>query len=62
MGKLELLKYVASVFKGITVECFIERFGGLTEYEIREFVAQQQGILKKYALTGEGVIVCLETI
>ena len=56
MGKLELLKLVASVFKGITVECFIERFGGLTEYQILEFVAQQQGILKKYALTDKGVV------
>lgn len=56
MGKLELLRLVARVFKGITVECFIERFGGLTEYEIREFVAQQQRILKKYELTDKGVI------
>jgi len=56
MGKLEVLKLVASVFKGITVECFIERFGGLTEYEIREFVAQQQGVLKRYKVTSEGVL------
>ncbi|MBQ7913753.1 MAG: hypothetical protein IJ308_08475 [Clostridia bacterium] len=55
-NKLELLKIVSSVFKGITVECFIERFGGLTEYEIREFIAQQQGMLKRYKLTSEGVI------
>lgn len=56
MGKLELLKLVASVFKGITVECFIERFGGLTAEEVRDFVEEHKEILKKRALTDTGVI------
>ena len=55
MGKLELLKLVASIFKGITVECFIERFGGLTAEEVRDFVEEHKELLKKRTLTDTGV-------
>ena len=58
MGKLEVLKLVANVFKGITVESFNERFGGLTDEEICEYIAQQQGLIKRYKVTSDGVIVC----
>lgn len=58
MGKLEVLKLVANVFKGITVESFNERFGGLTDEEIYGYIAQQQGLIKRYKVTSDGVIVC----
>ena len=58
MGKLEVLKLVAKVFKGITVESFNERFVGLTDSEIYEYTAQQQGLIKRYKVTSDGVSVC----
>lgn len=56
MGKLELLKLVASVFKGITVECFIERFGACTADEIRCDVEEQKRIMQKYLVTDKGCV------
>ena len=55
MGKLELLKMVASVFKGITVETFNERFGALTADEVYFYVEEQKRLIKRYAVTEKGV-------
>lgn len=56
MGKLELLKLVASVFKGITVETFNERFGACTADEIRGYVAQQSKLMQRYSVTDRGCV------
>ena len=56
MNKLELLRMVASVFKGMTVECFIERFGALTDEEVFYVVEQQKRLIKRYSVTEKGCI------
>lgn len=55
MEKLELLKMVASVFKGITVETFNERFGALTADEVYFYVEEQKRLIKRYSVTEKGV-------
>jgi hypothetical protein len=55
MEKLELLKMVSSVFKGITVETFNERFGALTADEVYFYVEEQKRLIKRYSVTEKGV-------
>ena len=56
MEKLELLKMVASVFKGITVETFNERFGALTADEVCFYVEEQKRLIKRYSVTEKVVV------
>ena len=51
MTKLELLKMVASVFRGITVETFNERFGACTADEVCFYVEEQKRLIKRYSVT-----------
>ena len=59
MTKLELLKMVASVFKGMTVETFNERFGALTADEVCFYVEEQKRLIKRYCVTEKGCEVAL---
>lgn len=52
---IELLKLVASVFPGITVASFNERFGACTDEEIRAYTLQQMRIKTRFVVTSKGV-------
>ena len=56
MTKLELLKMVASVFKGMTVETFNERFGACTADEVYFYVEEQKRLIKRYSVTEKGCV------
>ena len=52
--KIETLRLVSRVFKGITVATFNERFGACTDEEIRAYVLQQYRLKKRYSITERG--------
>ena len=55
-NKLELLRLVASVFKGITVDAFNERFGACSADEIRFYAEEQKRLMQKYLVTDKGCV------